>query len=330
MPKRLSISAYRDGVLSGDRVTLARAITLIESRLDSDQELAEELLAQLMPHTGGSMRVGISGVPGVGKSTFIDALGTYLTEEKKQKLAVLAIDPSSGLSRGSILGDKTRMARLSVNPMAFIRPSASGGTLGGVAARTRESVLLCEAAGYDWVIVETVGVGQSETVVREMVDFFLLLMLAGAGDELQGIKRGIMEICDGLFINKADGENERAAKRAAADYSSALHLFREQESGWIPKVGTVSSIEGKGIDEVCEVLEQYRRQTTSNGFFDQNRTRQETGWLEDMIEEALLRDFSRFRQQDPAWGRILDQLGNSVIPVRTAYRQAMEAIRARK
>lgn len=328
MAKRLSISGYKEGILKGDRVVLARAITLIESKLESDQLLAEELLNDLLPHCGNSVRVGISGVPGVGKSTFIDAFGTYITEEKKKKIAVLAIDPSSSLSKGSILGDKTRMARLSVNPMAFIRPSASGGSLGGVASRTRESILLCEAAGYDLIFVETVGVGQSETLVHDMVDFFLLLMLAGAGDELQGIKRGIMEICDALVINKADGDNELAAKRAAAEYKNALHLFRESESGWIPRVGTVSSVQSRGMEEVYQMIESYALHTQSNGFFHSNRQAQDRSWLIEMIREDLMSHFMEFRKKQPDWESEITALKNGKSTVRSAYKKLMEAYRS--
>lgn len=324
MSKRLSIAEYCDGLLSGDRVMLARCITLIESKLDSDQKLAEALLNEILPHAGKSMRVGISGVPGVGKSTFIEAFGTYLTEQG-HKVAVLAIDPSSSLSKGSILGDKTRMNKLSVNPNAFIRPSASGGTLGGVASKTRESILLCEAAGYDFILVETVGVGQSETLVRDMVDFFLLLMLAGAGDELQGIKRGIMEICDALLINKADGENAKPAKRAAADYRNAPHLFREQESDWIPKVETVSSLLIEGMDKTYEMLQAYKLHTQTNGFFEKNRHNQDVAWLMEMLREELLRDFKNFQMNNNFWKKEMEALKMGISPVRTVFRSLMNA-----
>ncbi len=327
MSKRLSIAEYRDGLLSGDRVMLARAITLVESKLDSDQALAEALLSEILPHAGKSIRVGISGVPGVGKSTFIEAFGTYLTEQG-HKVAVLAIDPSSSLSKGSILGDKTRMNKLSVNPKAFIRPSSSGGTLGGVASKTRESILLCEAAGYDWILVETVGVGQSETLVRDMVDFFLLLMLAGAGDELQGIKRGIMEICDALLINKSDGDNAKPAKRAAADYRNALHLFREQESGWIPKVETISSLLMEGMDATYKMLQAYQLHTTTNGFFEKNRHNQDVAWLMEMVREELLRDFKNFQMNHEVWKKEMDDLKMGISPVRTVFRSLMKAYRS--
>ncbi|WP_296705979.1 methylmalonyl Co-A mutase-associated GTPase MeaB, partial [Algoriphagus sp.] len=241
MKKRLSLEDYRSGVLNGNRVRLSQAITLVESTLDQDLKLASELVQEILPHTGKSIRIGITGVPGVGKSTFIEAFGSLLLSEGK-KLAVLAVDPSSQKSKGSILGDKTRMEKLAADKKAFIRPSPAGTTLGGVAAKTRETILLCEAAGFDVILVETVGVGQSETSVKSMVDFFLLLVLAGAGDELQGIKKGIMEMADGIVIHKAEEDNFAAAKRAKANYQNALHLFPKTESGWIPPVLTASSL----------------------------------------------------------------------------------------
>ncbi|MBI1221291.1 MAG: methylmalonyl Co-A mutase-associated GTPase MeaB [Bacteroidetes bacterium] len=326
MSKRFSIAEYKKGLLDGNRVSLARCITLVESKLASDQELAGGLLEAIMPHTGHSIRVGISGVPGVGKSTFIESFGTYLTEQG-HKVAVLAIDPSSSLSKGSILGDKTRMNKLAVNPKAFIRPSASGGNLGGVASKTRESILLCEAAGYDWILIETVGVGQSETLVREMTDFFLLLMLAGAGDELQGIKRGIMEICDALLINKADGDNAIPAKRAAADYKNALHLFREPESGWLPKVETISSLHDQGIDRVYEMVNAYHNHTLHNGYFEENRHKQDIAWLMELIREELLKSFAQFRQDQSIWEEETCAIKSGKIPVRTAFQHIMKAYR---
>lgn len=328
MSKRLSIAEYKEGLLAGNRVSLARCITLVESKLESDQQLAGELLEAIMSHTGNSLRIGISGVPGVGKSTFIEAFGNHLTSQG-HKVAVLAIDPSSSLSKGSILGDKTRMNELAVNPNAFIRPSASGGTLGGVASKTRESMLLCEAAGYDWILVETVGVGQSETLVREMTDFFLLLMLAGAGDELQGIKRGIMEICDALLINKADGDNAPRAKRAAADYRNALHLFREPESAWLPKVETVSALNKEGMDVVYKMLTDYRNHTRLNGFFDKNRHQQDLAWLMEMVKEELLKNFEKFRKNNSVWTLATDELKTATIPVRTAFQRIMEAYKSK-
>src|SRR5580704_952059 len=239
---RLPLESYIGGILRGDRVTLARAITLVESQRPSDADLAARLLDSILPHTGKSRRVGITGVPGAGKSTFIDALGMHLIREYREGIAVLSIDPSSPLSGGSILGDKTRMERLCVEEQAFIRPSPAGGHLGGVARRTRETILLCEAAGFENILIETVGVGQSETAVRSMVDFFLLLMLAGAGDELQGMKRGIVEMTDLIAFNKADGDNKRNAERARVEYAGALHLFPAAADGWTPKVLTCSAL----------------------------------------------------------------------------------------
>ena len=250
MPRRLPLPRYVEGVLAGDRMLLARAITVIESNLPSDAELAAHLLDALLPHTGKALRVGITGVPGVGKSTFIDALGMYLIAERSENVAVLSVDPSSAISGGSILGDKTRMARLAVAERAFIRPSPSQGHLGGVARRTRETILLCEAAGYRNILVETVGVGQSETADRSMTDFFLLLMLAGAGDELQGMKRGIIEMLDGMAINKADGDNTAKAERARIEYAGALHLLPASADGWTPRVLTCSAIAKEGIAEI--------------------------------------------------------------------------------
>lgn len=283
---RLSPGAYIDGVMAGDRLVLSRAITLAESSLPQDQALARKVMDAILPHTGNSIRIGITGVPGVGKSTFIESFGTYLTGQGK-KLAVLAIDPSSQRSGGSILGDKTRMEELSHNPLAYIRPSAAGTALGGVAARTREAMLLCEAAGYEVIFIETVGVGQSETAVRNMVDFFLLLMLAGAGDELQGIKKGIMEMADGLTINKADGDNKQAAKLAQGAYRNALHLFPPTASGWIPKVLTCSAVEKKGLEEVWQMISQFKDHTSQKGFFEHQRRQQNLSWMHSTLEDML-------------------------------------------
>lgn len=326
MRKRLSIGEYLDGLLSGNRMVLAKAITLIESTLSTDQFLAEELMDAIIPHTGNSMRIGVSGVPGVGKSTFIESFGNFLTQ-KSGKVAVLAVDPSSALSKGSILGDKTRMNTLATNPMAFIRPSASRGNLGGVGAKTREAMLLCETAGYQYILVETVGVGQSETTVRGMVDFFLLLMLAGAGDELQGIKRGIMELCDALVINKADGDNLANAKRAAAEYKNALHLFRASESGWIPKVQTISSKEHVGMEELYETIQSYQQQSMDSGYFRENRLSQQKSWLNEMVQEELLREFIEFKKQNPLWDEEVKQMSQGLKSVRRAYRSVLETFK---
>ncbi|MDH5365419.1 MAG: methylmalonyl Co-A mutase-associated GTPase MeaB [Cyclobacteriaceae bacterium] len=287
---RLSIDALYKGVLSGDKVTLSRAITLTESTLSEDQELATELIEKLLPYTGNTIRIGITGVPGVGKSTFIEALGVKITSNKK-KLAVLAIDPTSQRSGGSILGDKTRMETLSSNPMAYIRPSSSQDKLGGVANKTREAMLLCEAAGYEVIFIETVGVGQSEVAVKGMVDFFLLLMLAGAGDELQGIKKGIMEMADGIAITKADGNNIKSAKMAKTEYTNALHLFPPSDSGWYPKVHTCSSLTDEGIEDVWNMIKNQVKHMKANGYFSTNRESQNTQWMDNIIIEQLKSDF---------------------------------------
>jgi LAO/AO transport system kinase len=286
MPKRLPAETYIEGILAGDRLMLSRAITLTESRLPSDAELAAAVLQGVLPRTGNSLRVGITGVPGVGKSTFIEAFGSNLVD-RGHKLAVLAVDPTSQRSGGSIMGDKTRMEKLSLHPLAYVRPSPTGSSLGGVTASTRQAILLCEAAGFDLILVETVGVGQSETAVRGMTDFFLLLMLAGAGDELQGIKRGIMEMADAILITKADGDNEAATRRAQADYRNALHLFPPAPSGWTPEVLPCSAVTGRGLPETWDLLGRYQQLTTRNGFFFRNRQTQNLGWMHDTIRQAL-------------------------------------------
>ena len=284
---RLPAETYVEGILRGDRVLLARAITVIESELAADADLAERILEGVLPQTGNSRRVGITGVPGAGKSTFIDALGLHLVRERGEKVAVLSVDPSSPISGGSILGDKTRMERLSAEELAFIRPSPSKCHLGGVARRTRETMLLCEAAGYRNVIVETVGVGQSETAVRSMTDFFLLIMISGAGDELQGIKRGILEMIDGMVINKADGDNKVRAERAKVEYAGALHLFPLGADGWAPRVTTCSSLSGEGVADVWELVLEHRAQLKSNGHFTNRRKRQALDWMHELIHAGL-------------------------------------------
>jgi LAO/AO transport system kinase len=291
---RLPLERYLDGILGGDRIILARAITLIESQRAADMEMASRLLDRILPHTGHSRRIGITGIPGVGKSTFIDALGMYLIRERGERVAVLTIDPSSPLSGGSILGDKTRMEQLCVEAKAFIRPSPSRGHLGGVAQRTRETILLCEAAGFENVLVETVGVGQSETAVRSMTDFFLLLMVAGAGDELQGMKRGIIEMIDGMAVNKADGDNLRKAERARVEYASALHFFALPPDGWAPRVLTCSALHGQGIEEIWQMVLDHRALLESNGHLARRRSGQARQWMQELIalglEEAFRRD----------------------------------------
>lgn len=287
---RLSLEEYKSGVLSGNRVGLSRAITLVESTLDSDNELAAQLIDEVYEFTGKSFRIGITGVPGVGKSTFIEAFGQLILENGK-KLAVLTIDPSSQKTGGSILGDKTRMEKLSRSVDAFIRPSPSGDALGGVAHKTRETMLLCEAAGYDFILVETVGVGQSETSVKNMVDFFLLLMLAGAGDELQGIKKGIMEMADAIAINKADGDNIDKAKKAKKEYQNALHLFPANENGWVPEVQTCSALKSEGLKDILQLLEKYQLEQKQSGFFDLNRKEQAIHWMHQTIHHFLKQNF---------------------------------------
>lgn len=290
MRHRLSVQAYVEGVLSGNRMVLSRAITLIESQLPSDKELAQQVLELILPHTGRSIRVGITGVPGVGKSTFIEAFGKKITGLGK-RLAVLAIDPTSQRSKGSIMGDKTRMEELSHDPLAYIRPSPSSGSLGGVANKTRETMLLCEAAGFEVIFIETVGVGQSETLVKGMVDFFLLLMLAGAGDELQGIKKGIMEMADAVVITKADGTNQPATQRAVVEYQNALHLFPPTENGWYPQVKTCSALENRGLDDIWTMIERFTQQVQQNGFFHRNRQQQSLEWMHSLIRYALEEQF---------------------------------------
>jgi LAO/AO transport system kinase len=291
LAKRFSADYYINQILSGDRVGLSRAITLVESTLPSDQELAHQIIQSLLPHSGNSVRIGITGVPGVGKSTFIEAFGNYVTNLQNKKLAVLAVDPTSQRTGGSILGDKTRMETLAGNKNAYIRPSPAGKSLGGVTRSTRESIILCEAAGFDVIFIETVGVGQSETAVHEMVDFFLLLMLAGAGDELQGIKKGIMEMADAVVITKADGQNLQKARAARAEYQSALHLFPRTESGWIPKVSVSSAVENTGIKEAWETIEKYLDLVKNGSFFEQKRQQQNLHWLHQTVRQTLLDRF---------------------------------------
>lgn len=297
---------------------LAQAITLAESLRTEDQILANKLIEELLPLTGKSVRIGITGVPGVGKSTFIEAFGKLLTTNSK-KIAVLAVDPSSVKTKGSILGDKTRMEELSKDTRAFIRPTATGNTLGGVADKTREAILLCEAAGYEVMIIETVGVGQSETAVRNMVDFFLLLMLAGAGDELQGIKKGIMEMADGVVITKADGENLKMANQAQADFQHALHLFSDSDSGWKPKVITSSALEKRGINETWKLIQDYLILTKGNGFFEKNRDQQNLVWFQESIQLLLRQQLSKSKELKLKIQTLeSDILGKKILPSRAA------------
>ena len=284
---QFGVDEYVSGVLAGDRTWIGRAITFVESTRPSDREAANDLLQALLPHTGETHRVGITGVPGVGKSTFIDELGTRLTS-KGHRVAVLAVDPSSSVSGGSILGDKTRMGRLAVDSAAFIRPSPASGELGGVTRTTRETMIVLEAAGYDIVLVETVGVGQSETIVADMVDFFLVLMLPGAGDELQGIKKGVLELADMVAVNKADGDNELRAKQAARDYQMALHLLTPASPNWTPPVLTCAGLTGQGLDTLWDQIVVHRSKLIESGEWDENRRDQQLRWMWSMVEHRLL------------------------------------------
>ena len=286
----LSKDEYLKGIRAGNTTILSQAITLVESSRNDHRVLAQNLISECLPHVVKSMRIGITGVPGAGKSTFIEAFGGLITA-MGHKLAVLAIDPSSERSKGSILGDKTRMESLSTDPLAFIRPTPSGGSLGGVARKTRESIILCEAAGYDVIFIETVGVGQSETAVHSMSDLFLLLMLAGAGDELQGIKRGIMEMSDLIAITKADGSNREKASLAKALYSNALHLFPPSESGWVPRALTTSAVTKEGLQEVLDTIIEYFKLTESNGYYLHKRREQSRFWMYESIQEELKNRF---------------------------------------
>jgi LAO/AO transport system kinase len=326
--RRLAVSAYVEGVLAHDPIVLARAITLVESDLPADAEAAAAVLDAVLPSTGRARRVGITGVPGVGKSTFIDALGIYLVRERGERVAVLSIDPSSQLTRGSILGDKVRMERLALEPRAFIRPSPARGHAGGVARRTREAMLLCEAAGYDHVLVETVGVGQTETAVRSMTDFFLLLMLAGAGDELQGIKRGILEMVDAMAVTKADADNVGRAERARAEYAGALRLFPPSSDGWTPRVLTCSAFDGRGIDDVWQAVLDHHAQQTASGALASRRRVQAVEWMHELVAGGL----QELWRKDAAVTARLSQLEDAVREGRTsafaAARDAIALIRA--
>ncbi len=286
--RQTDVDTLARGLLAGDRAALARAITLVESSAPQHQGTAQALLSALLPHSGASIRIGVTGPPGAGKSTFIDNFGCALTE-RGRRVAVLAVDPSSSLTGGSILGDKTRMERLSRDPRAFIRPTPTGGVLGGVAGKTREAILVCEAAGYDVIIVETVGTGQSEVTLRSLVDFFLLLLITGAGDDLQGIKKGVIELADALVINKADGENVAAAKAARAQFSRSLHFVAPATAGWRTRAFTASGLTGAGIDEIWAAISAFVTETKAGGVFEERRTAQRREWLHSALE-ARLRD----------------------------------------
>ena len=304
-----SVNEFVTGVLNGNITFLSKAITLVESTNIKHQQKANEILNRCLPHSNKSIRIGITGVPGVGKSTFIETFGKYLTAQGK-KVAVLAVDPSSSVNKGSILGDKTRMEALVTDENAFIRPSPSGTSLGGVAQKTRESIILCEAAGFDTIIIETVGVGQSETVVHSMVDFFLLLKLAGAGDELQGIKRGIIEMADAIVINKADGDNKQNAKIAKVAFNRALHLYPLKESKWQPKVLTASALHNSGIEEINNMILTYIAITKENAYFNKKRNEQNKFWLLSTIEQQLKTNFYQNPKIKSALQEEIDNLEN--------------------
>lgn len=307
-----SAKELTEGILHGNKTALGRAITLVESTNITHLNRANEIIENCLTHTKNSIRVGITGVPGVGKSTFIETFGLHLTALGK-KVAVLAVDPTSSISKGSILGDKTRMEELVKDPNAFIRPSPSGSSLGGVARKTRESIILCEAAGYDVILIETVGVGQSETAVHGMVDFFLLLKLAGAGDELQGIKRGIMEMADAIVINKADGDNLKRAKIAKTEFTRALHLYPPKENGWIPKVLTCSALENKGIQKIWELVDTYLEENKNRGGFQLKRREQNKYWLLQTVEDQLKQKFYQNKEVKVLLDRLLIEVMDSKI-----------------
>jgi LAO/AO transport system kinase len=317
--KKYSADEFVSGILSGNRTILSQAITLVESSLPEHYETAQTIIEKCLPFSDRSVRIGITGVPGAGKSTFIETFGLHITGEG-HKLAVLTIDPSSEQTKGSILGDKTRMQQLSVHPRAFIRPSPTTGTLGGVARKTRETIVLCEAAGFDTILVETVGVGQSETAVHSMVDFFLLLMLAGAGDELQGIKRGIMEMADLIAITKADGANKLFAESARVSFQNALHLFPKKSSGWVPQVHTCSALTNTGIKELWEIITQYLNFTRDSGYFEKFRKEQAVIRMHDTVLEYLNSSFYNNKEVKKLLPEIERQLNEGTI---TSYKAAL-------
>ncbi len=325
IPRRpqLNVEDYVEGVLSGQRSALARAITLVESSNSRHEKVAQEVLRLLLPHSGNSLRLGISGVPGVGKSTFIETFGLNLCNAGK-KVAVLAVDPSSTRTGGSILGDKTRMADLGINENAFIRPSPTSGTLGGVARRTRETMVLCEAAGYDTLIIETVGVGQSETTVANMVDFFLVLMLPGAGDELQGIKKGILEIADMVVVNKADGSHAQKARMAAQEYTRALRIVTPMSPTWSPPVALCSALKKTGLDEIWQLIQQYKSELGKTGEFDERRRRQQKMWMWAVIEQELIQSLKQHPDVQAHLEHIETGVMNGEIPVRSAVSMILE------
>lgn len=323
--KQPSVDELVTGILNQDKVALSRAITLIESKSTKHLAKATEIIEKCLPHANNSIRMGITGVPGVGKSTFIEAFGKHLTALGK-KVAVLAVDPSSSISSGSILGDKTRMEDLVKDENAFIRPSASGDSLGGVARKTRETIILCEACGFDTIIIETVGVGQSETAVHSMVDFFLLLKLAGAGDELQGIKRGIIEMADAIVINKADGDNVKRAQMARTEFKRALHLYPMKASEWLPKVVTASALKQQGIDDVWQMISAFRESTKANDYFETHRKQQNRFWLLQTIEERLKHNFYNNPNVKKELDSFLNATENSTISPFNAAQQLLQLL----
>ncbi len=322
--KPFSTNELIEGILAGDRILLSKAITFIESDLPAHQEIAKELLEKCLPHTNDqSIRIGVTGSPGAGKSTFIEAIGSHILEEGG-KLAVLAVDPSSQISKGSILGDKTRMQTLAADDRAFIRPSPAGTALGGVAQKTRETIILCEAAGYNTILIETVGVGQSEIAVHSMVDCFLLLLLPGAGDDLQGIKRGIVEMADLIVVNKADEDRQSLAKESQMAYKNAIHLFPPKENNWIVQVMTCSALQNKEIDKVWNNINKYKKQTVENGYFEHQRIQQSKYWLHDSIKKELGKIFYKNERIKNR----LDQIESEVTAgKRSPFRAAEELIK---
>lgn len=321
--KNLSVEQYVKGVMESDRIILARTITLIESNARHHLGVAQDVLKGILPFTGKAIRVGITGVPGAGKSTFIDALGQLLCD-RGYKVAVLAVDPSSSLSRGSIMGDKTRMEGLSQEPNCFIRPSPSGGTLGGVSRKTRETMLVCEAAGFDVILVETVGVGQSESMVSTMVDFFLLLALTGAGDELQNIKKGVIEMADAILINKADGDNKLAAERARVEFNQALHYLTSLTEDWETQAYTCSATTGAGISEIWEVITQFTEKIRSSGAFDKKRQAQALSWMNEMIVEQIKTGFFKHPSIIAMLPEIEQKVTEGVLPVTAGVEKLLE------